>query len=165
MIYNRPRCYIPRMKKTLCFLSLLLAIPASAVDFTFGTYSIWCDNMRYAAPGASTNQLIFQPEGSDIEKVTSAFGSHSTGSEGHWKVEFDIKATILEKNVGYPLLYIELTEKTKKGGNGGASGQAVIKTGWIMYDQQWSGMGYVRTAAGGLVRMECTRGPKFESRP
>jgi hypothetical protein len=151
------------MKKTLGFLCALFSMQALALDFTFGEYSIWCDNLRYASQGAATDLVVFQPEGSDIEKVTSAYGTHSTRSDGHWKVELDLKVTILEKNAGTPLLYIELTEKTKSGGNG--RGEGVIKSGWILYDQQWSGMGFFRTACGGLIRVECTRGKKSAPRP
>jgi hypothetical protein len=150
------------MKKTLCFLSAFFGMQAMAVDFTFGEYSIWCDNMRYASQGAKTDLVIFQPEGSDFEKVTSAYGTHSTRSDGYWRIEFDLKVTSPEKNVGTPLLYMELTEKTKSGGNG--SGDGVIETGWILWDQEWSGTGFLRTAGKGLIRVDCTRGKKSAPR-
>jgi hypothetical protein len=150
------------MKKALLSLFLLAAMPGLAVDYTFGEYSIWCDNMGYTPPGTSTDLIVFQPEGSDIDKVTSAYGTHSTSTEGHWKVEFDLKVTSLEKDRPTPLLYMELTATSKKGGNG--NGDGVIKTAWVMFDQAWTGKGYLRTAGGTLIRLECTRGKKSSPR-
>ncbi len=150
------------MKKILYSLLVLVTLPVLAVDEEFGEYSIWCNNMRYTQPGTKTDLVIFQPEGSDIEKITSAYGRHSTSKDGNWNVEFDLKITSLEKERENTVLSMELTATDRKGSNGKEDG--VIKTGWVLWDQKWVGVGFLRTAGGTLHRLECSRGKKSEPR-
>ncbi len=140
---------------------LLAAMPTFALE-EFGEYSIVCDNMKYVAPGTQTDWLTFQPEGNDIERVKTAYGRHSTRNDGNWKVEFDLKVTSLEKDQGTPLLQMELTTTGKAGDNG--RGIEVVKSGWLMFDQLWVGVGFLRTEGGTLIRLECTRGKKSSPR-